>query len=140
MGDADCYSVARDVIHETFEGEVIIANLQGGSYYTLGGIGLDVWTALAAGAPPGAVIGAIAEAFDRRAEEVADLVEGLIQRLTDEHLLTGPTPAPPGAGGTTVAVTATVFETPPFERYTDMQQLLLLDPIHDVDDSGWPAP
>jgi hypothetical protein len=24
------------------------------------------------------------------------------------------------------------------ERYTDMQELLLLDPIHDVDESGWP--
>jgi hypothetical protein len=24
------------------------------------------------------------------------------------------------------------------ERYTDMQELLLLDPIHDVDQTGWP--
>jgi len=139
MGDADCYAVARDVIHETFEGEVIIANLQGGSYYTLGGVGLDVWTALAAGVPVGAVVAAIAEAFGRDAQEVADTVAHLVARLTDEHLLTGPTPAAPGAA-TEVVVTADTFEEPTFERYTDMQQLLLLDPIHDVDDSGWPAP
>jgi hypothetical protein len=27
---------------------------------------------------------------------------------------------------------------PVLERYTDMQELLFLDPIHDVDESGWP--
>ena len=32
----------------------------------------------------------------------------------------------------------TAFQKPTFEKYTDMQQLLLLDPIHDVDDTGWP--
>ena len=26
-----------------------------------------------------------------------------------------------------------------FERFTDMQDLLLLDPIHDVDETGWPV-
>jgi hypothetical protein len=25
-------------------------------------------------------------------------------------------------------------------KYSDMQELLLLDPIHDVDDAGWPKP
>lgn len=24
-------------------------------------------------------------------------------------------------------------------KYTDMQELLLLDPVHEVDDEGWPS-
>ncbi len=31
------------------------------------------------------------------------------------------------------------FEAPVLESYSDMQDLLLLDPIHDVDDAGWPV-
>jgi hypothetical protein len=30
------------------------------------------------------------------------------------------------------------FEAPVLQKYTDMQDLLLLDPIHDTDETGWP--
>jgi hypothetical protein len=30
------------------------------------------------------------------------------------------------------------FAPPTLEQYTDMQELLLLDPIHEVDEQGWP--
>jgi hypothetical protein len=30
------------------------------------------------------------------------------------------------------------FEAPELVAYTDMQELLLLDPIHEVDERGWP--
>ena len=31
------------------------------------------------------------------------------------------------------------YRTPVLSIYTDMQDLLLLDPIHDVDQAGWPT-
>jgi hypothetical protein len=31
------------------------------------------------------------------------------------------------------------FTHPQLQKYTDMQELLLLDPIHEVEESGWPA-
>jgi hypothetical protein len=27
---------------------------------------------------------------------------------------------------------------PSFEKYSDMQEMLLLDPIHEVSEAGWP--
>ena len=30
------------------------------------------------------------------------------------------------------------FVAPELKRYADMQDLLLLDPVHDVDEKGWP--
>ncbi len=30
------------------------------------------------------------------------------------------------------------YVTPAFEIFSDMQEILLLDPVHDVDASGWP--
>jgi hypothetical protein len=32
------------------------------------------------------------------------------------------------------------FTPPLLHKYSDMQELLLLDPIHDVDEAGWPKP
>ena len=31
------------------------------------------------------------------------------------------------------------FERPKLGKYTDMQDLLLADPIHEVDEQGWPV-
>ena len=30
------------------------------------------------------------------------------------------------------------FEAPTLDRFDDLQGLLLIDPIHDVGDAGWP--
>jgi hypothetical protein len=31
------------------------------------------------------------------------------------------------------------YSPPKLSAYTDMQELLLLDPVHEVDDAGWPS-
>ena len=31
------------------------------------------------------------------------------------------------------------FDPPRLEKYSDMQDYLLIDPIHEVDEPGWPA-
>ena len=31
-----------------------------------------------------------------------------------------------------------LFTTPTLEIFSDMQDILLLDPVHDVDERGWP--
>lgn len=138
MAASDRYRLTNDVIHETFEGEVVIANLQGGSYYTLDGAGADMWAGLIAGASVGEIAQAIASTCTVDDAEVAGDVETLVTQLVEERLLavSGEAAEP---GGRTVTVSASTYEAPTFERYTDMQQLLLLDPIPDVDESGWPA-
>ena len=32
------------------------------------------------------------------------------------------------------------FVAPALTRYTDVKDLLVLDPVHDVDEMGWPTP
>jgi hypothetical protein len=43
-------------------------------------------------------------------------------------------PAPPAAPG----VAATPWTTPVLESHHDLEDLLLLDPVHDVTSAGWP--
>ena len=122
-----------DVVHETIEGEVIAIDLARGSYYNLAGSGPRIWSQLVQGASAAS----IAQGFD---SEEPDLVErevaGLIDRLAAESLIQ----EHPGAEATGPPSTedAIPFEPPRFEKYTDMQDYFLLDPIHEVDASGWP--
>jgi hypothetical protein len=46
------------------------------------------------------------------------------------------------AGGVSQSDERTIkieFKPPALNKYSDMQDLLLLDPIHDVDVAGWPT-
>jgi hypothetical protein len=52
--------------------------------------------------------------------------------------------SPGGAGGKAEpeprSPEGTAFNPPVLSVYSDMEDLLLLDPIHDVDETGWPQP
>jgi hypothetical protein len=53
-----------------------------------------------------------------------------------------PTQAFAGVLSTSVApviATPATYSVPVLEEYTDMSDLLLLDPIHDVNELGWPV-
>ena len=134
------------VIHETIDGEVIVINLASGNYYSVKGAGADVWDVLQSS--PGAEVGAIAAAVAQRYGRPSDAVEGeiaeFVTRLKDEELVATAEGAalssiPPsnGLGG---GDDAKAFDTPVLEKYTDMQDLVLLDPVHEVDATGWPQP
>lgn len=133
------------VIHETIDGETVIVNLDSGNYYSLEKVGADIWALIGSGLPVPEIIEDVACRYAGERKEmnhgvhqfVAELEqEGLI--VTDEsHVNSGE----PGAAiqGTTQAIEGhPVFETPALHKYSDMQDLLLLDPIHEVDDTGWP--
>ncbi len=68
-------------------------------------------------------------------------------RLTEEHLIepvqdAGADGAGLDSSGNAVSTdeSKTPFQIPVLDVYSDMQDLLLLDPIHDVDETGWPTP
>lgn len=124
------------VISEEIEGEIIVLNFENGHYYSLNPSGSAVWTHLCSGAPVEQATAAVAKQFSVDVGSIAPLIEDFAERLESEHLLRREDrdPAAPldpdGAGGE--------FSPPAFEKFTDMEQLLLLDPIHEVSESGWP--
>ena len=127
-----------DVVHDLIDGEAILINMTTGSYYSLEGSGAALWQILQAGpASPEVIVGQLALRFrgepaQIHAEVLRILAEmqadGLLQaaaqaaerqpRQPDEQLLP--------------------FEPPVLNKYTDLEALLLLDPIHDVSPEGWP--
>lgn len=139
MADRRLRIAVPAVTHERLDDEVIAINLDTGIYYALVGPAADVWSSFD---PPASVVN-VAETLARRyrveAERMTADVEAFARRLEDAGLLVAdaddrrapPSPLPPLPPGAEWMI-------PELEEYRDMADLVLLDPIHQVDESGWP--
>ncbi len=130
---------SENVVHETVDGELIAIDLTGGSYYSLSGSGPAIWALLLGGASESEICAALAVTHEGDPEAIRLEVASLLAQLLESELAvpgdgTGEAPAP-GAPAERAA-----FEPPKLERYTDMKDYFLLDPIHEVDTTGWPKP
>ncbi len=135
------------VIHETIDGETVIVNLDSGNYYSLDNVGAGVWALIGGGLPVHEIIRDIARRYIGEREEMDQAIHQFVGQLQEEGLIVTDeshvNSSEPGSGtqDTTRAMEGhPVFETPALHKYSDMQDLLLLDPIHEVDDTGWPSP
>jgi hypothetical protein len=124
------------VAHETVDGEVVILDHRSGLYFSLTGAGADIWALIDAGVEADAIVAALTARYlvEEGAARVA--VARLLTQLESDGLVEPcaepARPAPPVDGP------ARPWLEPLFERFTELQTLLVLDPIHDVDETGWP--
>ena len=127
------------VISETLDGETVIINLATGHYYSLDPLASWVWTALADG---GATVREAAlqtaRAWGRDVSEVEGLLVPFLAALERDELVVAGAGSEPGPVPPFDAATAP-FAEPRMQRFDDIQELLLLDPIHEVEEAGWPA-
>jgi Coenzyme PQQ synthesis protein D (PqqD) len=130
------------VISETVGGETIIVNLATGHYFNLQGTAVDVWDAVVEDERLEAVVARLAGRYVAAEGEIARAVEELLDELTAADLVVpeddGDAAAvevasPPPSGDQLPPFTQPVFAT-----FTDMQDIILLDPVHEVDAKGWP--
>jgi hypothetical protein len=116
---------AGDVI----DGEAIIINLETGVYYSMQGIGGDVWSMIAAQRSFGSMLDAIVAAYDVTAEDARRDLEGVVGQLLDEGLVRFGSETRTG-----VSVPheqqqeKKPYAAPQLQIYRDMQDLLALDP------------
>ena len=135
------YAVASaKIVWQCFDQEVVVINLESGNYYSLNQTATALWNLLAEGRTMAEVADILLNGAPST-EKQAQVME-FCQRLVQEGLIRA-TDAPDAArpevrpavsqhaGGTWVA--------PDMTAYSDMQDLFQLDPIHDVDETGWPS-
>jgi hypothetical protein len=133
------------VILETFDDEVMLVNLENGNYYSLEKVGAVIWGLLEQGRSSSEVQASVVQQYDGERLELEHLTARFIEELAQEDLIIPiaasqevdqrgfdtslpPQPDMPKAH----------FAPPVLHKFTDMQGLLLLDPIHEVDETGWP--
>jgi hypothetical protein len=130
-----------NVAHETIDGETILIHLGTGTYHSLTGAGPQVWELLAQGLQPQEIVALLQRAHPAEAEQIATSVAQLTDELLAADLLTeSPTATVVAPRQIPDALPAAgAFAAPVLETFTDMQDFLLVDPLHDVDEvAGWP--
>jgi Coenzyme PQQ synthesis protein D (PqqD) len=128
------------VIHETIDGETVVIDLATGTYFSLRDSAAAIWSSVVNGATPESAAAALAERYDGTAETFRAAAAELLEELARENLVVATAGAiemlPPGAQ---TAAERLPFSRPVLEKYTDMQDIILLDPVHHVDAAtGWP--
>jgi hypothetical protein len=146
MALMDRYEPAgEDIVSEEIDGEVIIVNLRNGNYYSLSQSATVIW----AGIQEHATVERLQDHLQRRytgetGSMGRDLAE-LIQALEAEQLIALRSVSEAPAVGEAPPADAAApeekeaYRPPLFERFTDMGDLLLLDPVHEAEEEkGWP--
>ncbi len=134
------------VVHETLDGETILLNLRKGLYYSLNDSGSALWDYIQLTGDSGAAIDLLTEDSREDQDNVVSSVNRFLNELIEEELLvagkrTGPvSQTEVNSIAERLKSFAVDFFPPEMSKYTDMQDLLLLDPIHDVEEEGWPEP
>ncbi len=126
-----------NILSEIYEEEVIIVNLINGCYYSIQGAGVFMWKAIMAGATASMIVKEVQSQYAGNADGILDASYGFITQLQLE-LLAVKTSGQPGYQPQPAPASPLPFVKPALEKYTDMQDLFLLDPIHEVDATGWP--
>ncbi len=130
------------VIGEVIDDEAIIVNLDSGAYYSLRDSGAAIWCLIEQGADMSQITARMSQQYSATAEVVEAAVGDLLAELKKEQLIVlADESVPPPAMPISNNVDPAPFVKPVLEKFTDMADLLLLDPIHEVDEKGgWPHP
>jgi Coenzyme PQQ synthesis protein D (PqqD) len=131
----------RKVVHQTIDGEVIIIQFDTGIYYSLTGAGAEIWALLTSACSIEEIVSRLEQLYDADPGELRVTVERLVEQLAQEDLIelgaAAAAARQPNADGRRPTA-RNAFQPPVLDKFTDMQDFLLVDPIHEVDDSGWP--
>ena len=133
-----------NIVHETIDGETILLNLKTGNYYSFDGIGASIWNYIDKTGSWYRTVELITDTDPAEKESITNSIKDFVSKLLEEELLRK---ADQVEKENEVDLEETEkelknaspgFKAPVLNKYSDMQDLLLLDPIHDVDEGGWP--
>ncbi|WCT74939.1 PqqD family protein [Sphingomonas naphthae] len=126
---------APTVVSEVIDGEAIIMDVRTGIYHSAEGLAAPLWEALVAGVGTVQIVQALEMAYPGT-EAAADL-NAYVDQLTGAGLLAASDGKP---SIVPVDFAGLPYAAPSLVSHGDMQDLILLDPIHDVSaDYGWPV-
>lgn len=126
----------ESVSHELLNGEVIAIHLGTGIYYSLRGTAAEIWERLSTPVTLSALAEDMCASYPSATDRIGSDLGAFLERLQTENLVIDD-----AFEGSVVSVSAARgadYQSPTLERFADLQDLLLLDPIHEVGAQGWP--
>jgi hypothetical protein len=128
---------APAVISEPMDEELVVINLNSGCYYSLNKTAAQLWIYLEYGSSLNQAARHVARLYGSGEAPVLADFTSFVDCLMEEGLIRT------GESGHTNGLLlkegqGKSYLKPSFEKYSDMQEMLLLDPIHEVSEAGWP--
>lgn len=128
---------APAVISEPMDEELVVINLDSGCYYSLNKTAARLWNHLERGCSLNQTAHQMALLHGNEEAPVLTDFTSFVERLMKEGLIrTGESRHTNGL--LLKEGQGEPYLKPSFEKYSDMQEMLLLDPIHEVSEAGWP--
>ena len=144
MSEENYFSVyGPNIVHENFDDEMVVVNLETGCYYAFNPVGGMIWSCFETGCSLNDLYNFLRASLDGDMADLEQAVRCFIDELSSEELIRiglAPSASEGDAFAEIEVKEKQLFVAPALEKFTDMQDLLLLDPIHEVDESGWPHP
>jgi hypothetical protein len=123
---------SQRIAHQEVDGEVIVIDFVAGTYFSMQATAGEIWQMLVAGADSSAIVARYPNAAGAADEIPAFLDELLAANLVeiDDAAIDGVPSALPE--------NRLPYATPRLEIFEDLADLIMLDPVHDVTEAGWP--
>ena len=136
-----------NVIFEIYDSEIVLINLDNGNYYSIAETAAEIFDFIQQGRSKDEIINKIINKYEGDIAEIVSSIDTFLEDLLKDDLIIqeekniGNVPFQNEETTTWDSEQEkSPFKSPVLSRYTDMQDLLLLDPIHEVDETGWPNP
>ena len=133
-----------EVVSDIIDGEAIILHRNYGDYFSTDGVGGLIWQWVGEGQSRSKILKMLNARFSGSLDEIATAVDSFFADLISHKLVQEVVESDEPATETLVEPQTnpkTEFVRPTLHVYSDIRNLMLLDPIHDVDENiGWPAP
>ena len=124
------------MFYDMAEGQAIVINFTTGMYYGTSSLGSAVLDALLAGAATADVLTAL-QALEGCPADMEESLNAFVNALLDMEIITAGETT--GAACTIPAEALTDGFVLTVDEFTEVQDLILADPVHDVDvEQGWP--
>ncbi len=131
-----------EVAAKILDGEAIMINLANGMYYSMDGVGVEAWVMIADGHGLAEVSSRLARRYGVSEERVAADVQRLAEELLEERIvrISDLAPIQTSVDDDGVAGADTPYDMPRLNKYSDMAELLALDPpMLGLPDVPWPG-
>lgn len=136
MDDAVRYRIRTpQVASQSLQGESVLINFESGCYYSAEGLGSIIITLLEQGATVGEIVDHLGVGGELRST-----IRAFVAELEREELIAPALEAGPGGRARQALPVDSGAGPPVLRKFSDLQDLLLLDPIHESGDAGWPWP
>jgi hypothetical protein len=145
MSTSETYRLNTPLVaSEIIENEAVLIHFESGSYFSTDKVGATVLELIDKQVSVPQIVGTMVRTYAGEAVAIEKALRRFLSELRSEGLIVPTQQAPTSCADSAAEKTpvSPTGETPPFvdpvlHKFSDLQNLLMLDPIHDTE--GWPA-